>query len=500
MGRISRLGLRKKKIVEIIALVQKGMIDEKIASFYDSLGMFHRPVDLEKNEKILDEKTKDIRRAVLENSDISDAKKKILDDPKLAGSFIHIVPQDEAYHLFDVAQRVIEPVIKKAVAIDHEIDDPKEEALRNWIECLCDHEYCSVRKYHDANYQGNPNRNYYKFRVIRKNSGCKIPIPILDDNDRNPIPEVPYVLRRVHIQMPPRDFVPIFRGKGEREQRYEVPYQFFNFGAKLHDELLKNFAALLKQFEPPNFVNFSVTFDPVQFVHNPEIKAGKYLVSVATVRRKQLDTNGPIERLARGLDKNANKTQEEMRQTECRRLENGLKADDRFLDCLFPGSLVILGYVLRDGRWSRMKELSSFYDFLTCLPESVERFETSTIQSDFRTKLTERLVRAIPEQWKSDFTKQIENRIATIEQETRVRKEVLEHKIADRQKRIEEEINEQVIRLNFQPEKARLEEQLLLVRLQHDIRTAFLKESVAATNTPQIQRQLVVHFEVKIKE
>lgn len=40
LGRVSRLGLRQKKTVEIRALVMRGMIDEKIAELYQSLNIF----------------------------------------------------------------------------------------------------------------------------------------------------------------------------------------------------------------------------------------------------------------------------------------------------------------------------------------------------------------------------------------------------------------------------------------------------------------------------
>ncbi|MDR2761256.1 MAG: DEAD/DEAH box helicase family protein, partial [Planctomycetaceae bacterium] len=60
LGRISRLGLRKPKTVDIIAIVLRDTIDEKIADIYQSLNIFEHPLDLEKNKSILQEIEKTI--------------------------------------------------------------------------------------------------------------------------------------------------------------------------------------------------------------------------------------------------------------------------------------------------------------------------------------------------------------------------------------------------------------------------------------------------------
>ncbi len=494
LGRISRLGLRKMKTVEIIALVQRGMIDERIADLYESLNMFQKPLDLEKNEKILDAKSTEIRRAVLGSNDIHEGGDVITEADNV---HMHIVPPDAAHLLYDKVQYAVEPMIK---TIDNGNDAntiPKEEALANWLDKLQEHQYCSLQTYHDDNYKGRPNPEYYRFRVIDKHKNCPFPVPALEND---PLSKIPYVLKRVHIQMPPRDFVPIFRWEKDEKQRYEVPLQFFNFGSLLHDKLVEYAASFLDPLKTTKLLHVNATFRRDQFIHDPDAENGRYLVSIAAVTRRHTSHDALVEKLLEGCEKNTNKTQEEMRQSESQRLKNGLEADDRFVDELFPGSLEIRGFVWTDNKWSRMKDISAAYDFLTCLPEKVENIDVQSTADDLREKLLAFMKKPVAERWRNASAEKVEERIKTLERETQVREEVLRIKIENLRKRIEEETNMQVIRMNYQPEKNRLEEQLSLVRRQLNLRQRFLSESKAATADSEIESQVTVSFNIQITE
>jgi len=490
LGRISRLGLRKKKIVEIVAIVQREMIDEQIADLYDSLNIFHKPLDLEKNKTVLKDISQQIRRAVLYgNNELHHAGRGSIDVQESGDDLMHVVPQEAAYRLNDTIQLdVMEPVIRSS---NDKNDFPKEDALWNWLGMLKDHEYCWLRSLPDVNYKNKPNPDYYRFSVIDKHNHGNCNIPVLNGE---PLSGIPYILKRTQIQIPPRELVPIVR----REQRYDVPLQFFNFGSLLHDGLMEHFAQFLRL---PQLFLFSATFNREQLLHYPDAKDGEYLAGIASVKRKRREHSMFREKLLTGCGQSGNKTQEEMRQKELRRLENGLTADDRFLDLLFPGSLEILGFAWEDEKWKPLDDLRCIHAFLTCLPETVNKAETKELSDKRRDNLIDRLKRR-PNDDTEKLGKRIKvvDRVEILEREMHVREKVLQIKIENLRRKIEEETNEQTIRLNYQPDKNRLEEQLRLVRRQWDIRKEYLTESQTTIDEPQIECHAIVQFDVKISK
>ncbi|GHT18692.1 hypothetical protein FACS1894189_6880 [Planctomycetales bacterium] len=484
LGRVSRLGLRKKKTVEIVAIVQRDLIDEQIADLYQSLNIFEKPLDIEKNQDILNDITKQIRQTVLYgNNQISRPK---LESDDWNETLMRIVPKNESFKLDDNVQNTMaEPVIKLQ---DKQTDFPKEDALASWLKILQQHGFIDIRIYKDDNYRYRPNPRYYDFKVILKAKSSSNVIPVLD---REPLSEIPYIVKRSKIQLPPRDLVPITKGKKEHnnQQRYEVPLQFFNFGSPLHDDLVKTFTSV---FNLPKLYQFTIQFNTEQFDEDSEVESGQYLIGILTTERKRFDHKS----LLGGLPKSENKTQDEMRQSEQRRLETGLQADDRFLDLLFPGSLEIHGYKRIDEKWNEVKP-EQLYDFLTHLP-NVKNQDRKKIPSNVLNNLTRLAHKATIDRWQQNFQPLLEERIAALRQELQIREDVLGLKIEEQQRKIDGEANEQTIRLNYEPVKKRLEEMLVIVHKHFEVRQQYLTDSIEAANFPQCVCKAVLRLNVQL--
>ncbi|MGL4942090.1 MAG: DEAD/DEAH box helicase family protein [Thermoguttaceae bacterium] len=458
IGRISRLGLRKTKTVEIVAIVLRDFIDEQIVETYQSLKIFDTPLDIELFKDILERIKENFRRMALYGENRITIPE--LDSPESGESLAQIVPKNDALKLDDKIRGT-------------------EDALSNWLDMLRKHELCYFDMYSDDNFKNKPNQQYYKFRVIDKFRDSRTKIPVLEGE---PISTIPYVLERKHIQMPPRSLVPISRGRN-REQRYEVPLQFFNFGSPLHDELIETFA---KIFDPPRLCQFTVSYSS-----NSKAEAGQYLIGIVTTQRKRLKH----ESLPDGFSKSDNKTQTEMRKAEQRRLQTGLQADDRFLDLLLPGSLEIHGCQCRDNKWNYIVQ-EQFDGLLTVLPDRVERVQPVEIPTKYTENFNGLAQESTKKRWQKDFQPLLESRIKTLQQELQIRIDLLRFKIAEQERKINEETNEQTIRMNYEPAKKRMEEQLILVQRHFDIRTQYLTDSIAAAGSPQCECKTVLHIVV----
>ena len=485
IGRVSRLGLRKPKTVEIVAIVLRDLIDERIAKLYQSLNMFEEPLDIEKFKDFLDSIAKNIRRVVLYGDQIVEPK---LAPQEWSGSLIHVVPKDAALTLDDhIQNNVLEPPIKISTPRSNRTTFPKEESLANWLTTLEQHEFCSLRIFSDDNYKHSANRKHYDFRIINNHVNCR-KIPILEGE---PLSTIPFVLERKFIQLPPRSLVPISKGHASDKQRYEVPLQFFNFGSPLHDGLVDTFSSF---FKTSKYYKFSVQFDAEQFDDDTEVKPGTYLIGISMTER--LWCNHP--NLLDELQPSENKTLAEMRHFEQRRLETGLQSDDRFLELLLPGRLVIHGFLYDREKWERVPS-KRFYDFLITLPQYVFHSESQDIiPENCLSYFTEAAKKSTFQGWQQDFQTKLKNRFDILAEEFRVRREVLELKIREQQRKIDEETNEQTVRLNYEPVKKRLEEQLTLAERHLYIRKRYLQDNIDAVKSPQCQCKAVIQITVQI--
>ncbi|MGL6196378.1 MAG: helicase-related protein [Thermoguttaceae bacterium] len=479
LGRVSRLGLRKKKTIEIITLVQRDFIDEEIADLYQQLNMFEKPLDIEKNQNILNTITEQIRRRVLDGT--NQISKPKLEYDEWHEEIMHIVQRDFALELDDNVQRtVLEPVISPEKLGDF----PKEDALNGWLDLLRNHEFRTGYTENDENYKYAKNPNYYKFQVTWKPRKCPMPIPVLEDE---PISKKPFILYRKHIQLPPRDLVPVYPDKEKRGQRYEVPLQFFNFGSQLHDKLVKIFADF---FQRPSLYQFSVL--PGKST-STKVDAGKYLIGICTTDRKREEPK----QLLDGLSTSDNKTQSEMRESEEHRFLAGLQSDDRFLDLLFPGGLEIHGY--KDSLSNRI-EPEQFYGLLTALPTIKGANGPTSIPAQYVEKISNLAIAATQNRWQRDFQSPhelLETRLETLRQELQIRIDLIEYKIRVQEEKIKAEKNPQTIRLNYEPVKKLLLEQLLLAKRHFELRKEYLTTSIEMANSPYCECKAVLRIIVQ---
>lgn len=476
LGRISRLGLRKKKIVAIVSLVQLDLIDEEIVDFYQLYNIFEKPVNIEKNQDVLNDMTKQIQQKALDGN-YRLTKREFESADEWNETPMHIVPREDAEVLDgNVQETVIMPVIKTESPSNY----PKEDALNGWLELLIQHKFRTGYLADDENYRDSKNPKYYKFQVTWKYWKSPISIPILEEE---PISKVPFILKRTHIQLPPRDFVPI----DHYGQRYEVPLQFFNFGSPLHDELVKTFAEF---FNKPMLYYFPINLGSKASRKDAEVDEGKYLIGIVTTNREQLKHESLLDE----LPKSDNKTQSEIRQAQQNRLKTGLQADDRFLDLLLPGGLEIAGF---KGSLSNRIEPEQFYDFLTILPSGMDEHQLREIPPQYKEQFIHIARESTQKRWQHDFQPLLEERLEILRKELEIRLDLLQFKIKEQERKINEETNEQTIRLTYVPAKKLLEEQLILVQRHFDIRKKYLTESIEKANRPQGDCKAVLYFDVK---
>ncbi|MDR1925239.1 MAG: DEAD/DEAH box helicase [Planctomycetaceae bacterium] len=469
LGRISRLGLRKSKTVEIVALVLRETVGEQIAEIYKTLNMFENPLDLEKNQNILNDIEQQINNIALWGSDFKNPKL----SEEMETGLIQIVPQNEAKNLDDkVRDSVVQPVISpKKEQQEDKLKFPQEDALNEWIELLEKHKIIWKRTYDDDNFKYSKYPQYYKFVVMKKDWQCDLSLPCLCEE---PIPEKPFILKRAHIQMPPRDLVPIYKRYNRDEQRYEVPLQFFNFGGQLHDELVNEFIKLLPQY----LFMFRV------YINDVAIAKGTYLIGIVAANRQQNVHTTYVDELTKDMEQNVTKTQQERRKIECRRLTAGLQADDRFFDLLFPRSLEI-HCVRRQGRerWTKV-QTDLMYPCLTQIPE-IDKYKVKKIPQKLDKYFARLTEKSVNELWHNkDVNKEIEQRIDILAKELRISEELWQLKIEKIQQKINDlrtestRENEDTIKRNYIPELKRLQEHLQLVRNHFEIRKKYLTQTV----------------------
>jgi ATP-dependent helicase HepA len=469
LGRISRLGLRKRKTVEVVTIVLRETIGEQIAELYESLNMFEEPLDLEKDKNRLKDITQDINNTALNGGNF--VKQKKCENEIEIGS-TQIVPKDEAEILDKCVRNLVQPIIYSQKQRINSIF-PQEDALCEWIDMLKEHQIIWSGTYSDENYEHSKNPEYYKFSVINKLRHNQNPIPCLNEI---PIIGKPFILKRVHIQIPPRDLVPIIKGRDENRQRYEVPLQFFNFGGQLHDELVETFIKLL----PHKLLVLTIDIEEEEI-----IERGKYLVGIVTTERQRKNPNDIIAKLTQLSVSSIPKTQQEMRRSEFRRLKIGLQADDRFLDILFPGTLEILTFMLINEHAREIKK-EKIYPLLTRILK-IDSLHEQDISPKHIQRFTEYAKENTLEQWRSNChvsDKMIEERIIVLENEMRVYEELIQIKIENVTQKITElqtkpsGENERNIRMNYEPDLRRLQEQLQLVHKHFEIRKEYLSQNI----------------------
>jgi hypothetical protein len=320
-----------------------------------------------------------------------------------------------------------------------------------------------------------------------KPRNSRISIPFLEED---PIGTKPFIIKRNQIQIPPRDLAPITDKRYRIKQRYEVPFQFFNFGSQLHDSFINHFA---KIFAYHRMYSCDVSFNTEQFEN--EIQEGEYLIGILTTQRKQLPHPNMLDK----LQKSENKTQEEMRLSEQRRLETGLTADNRFLDLLFAGSLEIYGFIKNGNRGNKVTN-ENIYSLLTKIPETETNIsiQPKLFNANELNHFLQLAQVTTQKRWQADYQKMLDNRINSLQEELDIRERVINFKISDAQRKIDEETNEQTIRLNYEPVKKRLEEQLLLVKNYFYLRKKYLTDCITARNQIECCCKAVLHLNVKI--
>ena len=486
LGRISRLGLRKPKTVEIVALVLRDSMDEKVADIYRSLNMFTHPLDLEKNRSILQEIEMAIRNAVFYGGDTNlrhFVKQLRNEDEVEEWDLFHITPDDAARKIDkQIQDEVVQPVIQRQTTQQKgKRVFPKEDALDAWISLLKKQKILFNKSYKDCNYSEHQHPEYYRFEAMEKHREYHTTIPFLEEE---PIGAKPFLLKRSKIQIPPRDLVPLFVSwdyrhemgyisdiKQDNNERFELPIHFFNFGSQLHDNFINHFA---KNFRQPKLYRFSISLKSGTD-SSEELPIGDYLIGICTTQRKQI----PHPNLLAGLPKSENDTQERMRQTEQRRLETGLSADDRFLDLWFPGSLEIVGFYKNINEWVRVKP-ERYYKFLTQVPKVKEAVSPQNIPEEKRNFFTRLAGEATQRRWTEDLTDTLAGRIEILQQELQSRETNLQFNISETQRKIDAETNRDIIVRNYLPTKKRLEEQLHLVHHHFKIRQKYLVDCFEA--------------------
>ena len=490
LGRISRLGLRKPKTAEIVALVLRDSIDEKITDIYRSLNMFEHPLDLEENQSILQEIETTIQQAVLYDRlpDFSRYVKQLRQEDTVEKSeLFRITPEKDARDIDKKVQDdIVQPVIQRTVPQQkNKRIFPMEEGLDAWISLLEQQKYLSILKYQDDNYVDNQRKKYYRFLVMDKLRDSRISPPFLLDD---PVGVKPFLVRRAKIQIPPRDLVPVRRGG----QRYEIPLQFFNFGSQLHDDFVNHFAEI---FRWPKLYTFSITFNNAELLS--PIQGGEYCIGILTTQRKSF----PHPSLLTDLLKSDNKTQDEMRQIEQRRFETGLIADDRFLDLLYPGTLEIHGFERsEDKKWNPI-DSKDIYGLLTQIPKSHTPHQpTRDIPENFLNRFMQLAKDTAQQSWQCDYQNMLDARVATLQDEFNMREGVLQFKIRELQRKIEEETNQDTIIRNYEPAKKRFQEQLDLARKSVEIRKMYLTDCVGAEHQVECSCKAVIHLSVTIGE
>ncbi|MDD3585689.1 MAG: helicase-related protein [Thermoguttaceae bacterium] len=480
IGRVIRLGMRKKTDVTLKVIVLRGFIDEQIADVYESYDMFHKLLNIEKDETILIKIANQIRDTVLYDQNELKKRKGPSNEPEQ--DIMHLVPYSDAREIWKRTNTPVAPVIPSVRNDNY----PTESALENWIGLLVEHHICDKSFYSDSRYSRYEHPDYYKFNVLKKSREqdrrC-YPIPVLDVLQEEPLSVVPYIVHRNAIQLPPREIVPC---RDRCNNEYFIPLQFFNFGSELHDGLIEAFA---RYFKAPRHLYFQ---SGSHFDNGDCITPGLYYITVFVIERERL----PHPRLLDELPVTDQKLLRQMRDVEQTRFEAGIEADDRFLDMLMTGGLEIVGHKstgLRDDRIPNDEMVM----LLTTLPPHLHLASTENGLPSGQMEQHAAIAReATLQRWPCNIEDVLAERAQLLRHEYQMKYDLLSDKITEQNRKITSEASSLTSRLNHEPAKRLYEQQLELAKRHYEFRVKYLQESINKVKTPVCNCKLVLTIKV----